>query len=125
MGEEVRIGVAASILGVSIDTLRRWDEEGRVQFRRTAGGHRVIDSNTLRDLVRERQTTSGVSTRNQLDGTVVSVRRDGLMAQIDLACGPYRVVSLISREAADELDLQPGDSAAALVKATSVEIRRA
>jgi molybdopterin-binding protein len=124
MGEQVRIGTAASILGVSVDTLRRWEEEGRVTFERSAGGQRTIDIESLRDLLRERHAPSGVSARNQLDGTVVAVQKEGLVAQIELACGPYRIVSLITREAADELDLKPGDPATAVVKSTSVEIRR-
>ena len=124
MGEQVRIGTAASILGVSVDTLRRWEEDGRVAFVRSAGGQRTIDIESLRALLRERHAPTGVSARNQLDGTVVAVTKEGLVAQIELACGPYRVVSLITREAADELDLKPGDPATAVVKSTSVEVRR-
>ena len=111
-------------LGVSLDTLRRWETDGEVTFERTAGGQRVLDADVVRRLLRERQGPTQLSARNRLEGVVVGVERDGLMAQIDLACGPYRVVSLISREAADELDLRPGDAATAVVKATNVEIRR-
>jgi molybdopterin-binding protein len=124
MGEPIRIGAAAAILGVSVDTLRRWEDEGRVRFTRTAGGHRLIDSDELRRVLRDRQNPTGLSARNQLEGTVVAVTRDGIMAQVELACGPYRIVSVITREAADELDLEPGDQATAVVKATSVEVRR-
>ena len=124
MEDRIRIGTAATILGVSVDTLRRWEEEGRVTFERSAGGQRTLDSATLRALLRSRQQPTGLSARNQLDGTVVAVQRDGLVAQIELACGPYRVVSLITSEAADELALAPGDLATAVVKATSVEVRR-
>ena len=120
----MRIGTAAAILGVSVDTLRRWEEAGRVAFERSAGGQRTVAAATLRELVRERHQPTGMSARNQLDGIVVAVQKEGLVAQIELACGPYRVVSLITREAADELDLKPGDSATAVVKSTSVEVRR-
>ncbi len=124
MAERLRIGTVAAILGVSLDTLRRWEADGEVTFERTAGGQRVLDAEVVRRLLRERQGPTRQSARNRLEGVVVGVRREGLMAQVDLACGPYRVVSLISREAADELDLRPGDAATAVVKATSVEIRR-
>lgn len=124
MGEQIRIGSAASILGVSVDTLRRWEKDGRVTFSRSTGGQRTIDVDSLRDLLRERAPQTGVSARNQLEGTVVAVEKDGLMAKIELSCGPYRMVSIITREAAEELDLKPGDTATAIVKSTSVEIRR-
>jgi molybdopterin-binding protein len=124
MGEQIRIGSAASILGVSVDTLRRWEKDGRVAFSRSPGGQRTIDVDSLRDLLRERAPQTGVSARNQLEGTVVAVEKDGLMAKIELSCGPYRMVSIITREAAEELDLKPGDTATAVVKSTSVEIRR-
>lgn len=124
MGEQIRIGTAASILGVSVDTLRRWEKDGRIAFERSAGGQRTIDADLLPALMRGRAPASGVSARNQLEGTVVAVERDGLMAKVELACGPYRVVSIITREAVDELDLKPGDTATAVVKATSVEVRR-
>ena len=124
MDDRVRIGTAAAILGVSVDTLLRWEEAGRVAFERSAGGQRTVAAATLRELVRERHQPTGMSARNQLDGIVVAVQKEGLVAQIELACGPYRVVSLITREAADELDLKPGDSATAVVKSTSVEVRR-
>lgn len=124
MGEQIRIGTAAAILGVSVDTLRRWEKDGRIAFERSAGGQRTIDADLLPALMRGRAPATGVSARNQLEGTVVSVERDGLMAKVELACGPYRVVSIITREAVDELDLKPGDTATAVVKATSVEVRR-
>jgi molybdopterin-binding protein len=124
MGEPVRIGTAAAILGVGVETLRRWETQGRVSFSRSSGGQRTIDSDDLRGLLTQRGPVKGMSARNQLDGTIVTVKRDGLMAQVELACGPYRVVSIITAEAATELDLKPGDAATAVVKSTSVEIRR-
>ena len=124
MSEEIRIGAAASILGVSVDTLRRWEKEGKITFGRTSGGQRTVDPQALRELLMERTAPSDMSARNQLDGTVVSVEKDGIMAKVELACGGYRVVSVVTREAVEELGLKPGDPATAVVKATSVEIRR-
>lgn len=124
MEDQIRIGAAAQTLGVSVDTLRRWERQGRVSFGRR-GQHRVIDPAELARLLRERSSGTGrTSARNRLTGIVVAVQRDGIMAQVDLACGPYRIVSLMSREAADELDLKPGDTASAVVKATTVVVER-
>ena len=115
----VSIGAAASALGVSVDTLRRWEKAGRIHFERR-GHRRFVDAEALSDLLRERGATGRTSARNRFQGVVVGVKRDGVMAQIDMVCGPYRVVSLMSREAADELGLEPGDAATAVVKATTV-----
>src|SRR5881409_3463353 len=124
MDDLIRIGAAAAALGVSIDTLRRWERDGRVTFERL-GNQRWLRSEDLATLLRERATAGRSSARNRLSGIVLAVRRDGVMAQVDIACGPYRVVSLMSREAADDLDLKPGDSATAVVKATTVVVERA
>ncbi len=123
MDDEIRIGVAAQALGVSVDTLRRWEQEGRIEFQRR-GGRRVLAPAELARVLRERGTNPRSSARNRLTGVVVNVQRDGVMAQIDLACGPFRVVALMSREAADELDLKPGQTATAVVKSTTVVIER-
>lgn len=124
MDDAIRIGAAAQTLGVSVDTLRRWERQGRMTFARR-GQHRVVDPAELARLLRERSATPGrTSARNRMTGVVVAVQRDGIMAQVDLACGPYRIVSLMSREAADELDLKPGDAATAVVKATTVLVER-
>jgi molybdopterin-binding protein len=117
--ELIKIGAAAAALGVSVDTLRRWERAGTVSFERR-GNRRYMDSHDLSELVRERGATRLTSARNRLAGVVVAVKRDEVMAQIDLVCGPFRIVSLMSREAADELGLKPGDSATAVVKATTV-----
>ena len=85
MGEQIRIGQAAAILGVSVDTLRRWEREGRVAFDRSEGGQRTIDAAQLRALLADRAPRTGVSARNQLEGTVVSVETDGLMGRVELA----------------------------------------
>lgn len=123
MDEGIRIGVAAQALGVSVDTLRRWERDGRVSFARR-GGRRELDPAELARLLRERGPNARSSARNRLTGVVVDVKRDGVMAQVDLACGPFRIVSLMSREAADELGLAPGVTATAVVKATTVMIER-
>lgn len=123
MDDVIRIGAAASALGVSIDTLRRWERDGRIEFQRR-GQQRFMASEDLARLLRERTATGKSSARNRLQGIVLGVQRNGVMAQIDLACGPYRIVSLMTREAADELALKPGDTATAVVKSTSVVIDR-
>jgi molybdopterin-binding protein len=115
----VKIGAAATALGVSVDTLRRWERAGRVAFERR-GSQRFISAHDLSELLRERSARGLTSARNRLQGTVLSVKKDGVMAQIDMACGPYRIVSLMSREAAEELELKPGDQAVAVVKSTTV-----
>jgi molybdopterin-binding protein len=120
----VRIGAAASALGVSVDTLRRWERLGRIAFERDDAGQRYIAAAELATLLKERGHTGRSSARNRLEGVVVAVKVDGVMAQIDLACGPFRVVSLMSREAAEELDLRPGAPATAVVKSTSVIVER-
>jgi molybdopterin-binding protein len=117
----IKIGAAASALGVSLDTMRRWERAGRVTFERL-GNQRYIASHDLSNLLRERTTTRHISARNRMQGTILTVKKDGVMAQIEMACGPFRIVSLMSREAAEELDLKPGDHAAALVKSTTVII---
>jgi molybdopterin-binding protein len=124
MEDLVRIGVAASALGVSVDTLRRWERAGRVTFARAPNGQRHLPAHELADLLRERAANGRSSARNRLEGVVVGVQRDGVMAQIELACGPFRVVSLMSREAADDLGLEVGGQATAVVKATTVIVER-
>jgi molybdopterin-binding protein len=123
MDDLVRIGAAAQALGVSVDTLRRWEREGRVSFERR-GNSRFLKAEELAALMRARGASDRSSARNRLHGVVLEVKRDGLMAQVDLACGPYRVVSLMSAEAADDLGLKPGDPATAVVKATTVMVER-
>ena len=124
MDEGIRIGVAAQALGVSVDTLRRWERDGRIAFERR-GNTRVLAPEELARVLRERGANTRSSARNRMTGVIVEVKRDGIMAQIDLACGPFRIVSLMSREAADELDLQPGQTATAVVKSPMVIIERA
>lgn len=122
MTDYLRIGEVAQALGVSADTLRRWETDGRIEFDRR-GNQRVL---AAADLPRLRESLAPThkksSARNHLDGIVVAVKRDEVMAQVELACGDYRIVSLMSREAADELGLEPGVPATAVVKATNVVV---
>lgn len=123
-----RMGEAADLLGVSSDTLRRWADAGRIGATRTSGGHRLIDGAALAELAVELARDQKApriareSVRNHFLGLVTEVSKDGVMAQVKLQAGPYQVVSLISREAADELALVPGMLAVAAVKATNVVI---
>jgi molybdopterin-binding protein len=120
VAEYLRIGEVAQAVGVSVDTLRRWESEGRVAFERQ-GNQRVLAAADLPPLIASLAgSTATSSARNRLAGIVVAVKRDGVMAQVELACGDYRIVSLMSRDAADELGLEVGRPATAVVKATNV-----
>jgi molybdopterin-binding protein len=124
MAELLRIGEVAKAVGVSIDTLRRWERAGRVTFVRR-GNQRLLPAGELGALVASHHVTNRtVSARNHLTGVVLTVERDGVMAKVELACGRYRVISLMSSEAADELGLEPGVDVAALIKSTEVMVER-
>jgi molybdopterin-binding protein len=121
-----RIGEAAELLRVSPDTIRRWVDAGRLRAGRDAHDHRVIEGADLAEFARSLATDEAEhgwsSARNRLAGIVTSVTRDAVMAQVELQAGPFRVVSLMSREAVDDLDLKVGDLAVAVVKSTNVII---
>jgi molybdopterin-binding protein len=122
---DYRIGQAADVLGVRVETLRRWERAGKLRTERTTGGQRVVPAAEVARLLAERRTarpSAAVSRRNAFPGVITKVTRDTVSALVEVQAGPHRVVSLITREAADELELQPGMEAIASVKATSVMI---
>ena len=122
------MGQAAELLGVSVDTVRRWADSGRLLTRRTSGGQRLVDGAALARLslelaeAPEPEPIVGQSARNRFTGIVTRVVKDKVAAQVEIQAGPHRVVSLMTREAADELALAPGVLAVAAVKATNVVV---
>lgn len=128
MTSTYRAGQVAELLGVSVDTVRRWADSGRIRTSRSEGGQRLIDGADLGRFLQERAPATerdlavGRSARNRFRGIVTRVVKDKVMAQIEIQSGPNRVVSLISREAADELALAPGVLAVAEVKSTNVVV---
>ena len=128
-----RVAEAADVLGVSNDTLRRWIEADRVAARPGADGRTIIAGADLARLARSlaeqapegfghASRASSVSARNRMRGIVTTVKKDAVMAQVEMVCGSYRLVSLMSSEAADELGLEPGVLAIASVKSTNVVV---
>jgi molybdopterin-binding protein len=126
-----RIREAAGLLGVSSDTVRRWAEDGRIEQTMDASGRLAVDGVALARFAQERAeqaihpddgVVTAQSLRNRFSGLVTRVVRDTVMAQVEIQAGPHRFVSLLSREAADELGLEPGVLAVAAVKATNVSI---
>ncbi|MEG3634436.1 TOBE domain-containing protein [Micromonospora palythoicola] len=124
-----RMGEAAELLGVSVDTVRRWVDAGRLAAGRDEQGHRVIDGVDLAAFVRTQAgdpdgRADASSARNRLRGIVTAVVKDAVMAQVDIQAGPFRVVSLMSREAVDDLGLAVGSVAIAVIKSTTVVVER-
>src|SRR5262245_19290754 len=123
-----RTAQVADLLGVSVDTVRRWCDDGRLKTRRSAGGHRSVDGKDLARYLGEQakayepETVMPQSARNRFTGIVTRVDRDRLVAVVEIHAPPHRLVSLMTREAADELNLEPGDLATAVVKSTNVVV---
>jgi molybdopterin-binding protein len=126
-----RIKEAAGLLGISTDTLRRWADGGRIETMTDASGRLAVDGAALARLAQELTKSAdrgesrvvvGHSARNRFSGLVSRVVRDTVMAQVEIQAGPHKFVSLLSREAADELGLEPGMLAVATVKATNVSV---
>ncbi|GAA5059463.1 molybdopterin-binding protein [Thermocatellispora tengchongensis] len=121
-----RISEAAALLGVSADTVRRWIDSGRLPAERDEHGHRRVNGADLAAFARAQVATGDEggrsSARNRFRGIVTEVIKDAVMAQVEIAAGPFRVVSLMSRQAADELGLEPGVVAVAVVKSTNVVV---
>ncbi len=126
--DDLRLGQAAELLGVSPDTLRRWEADGRLTTHRSAGGQRLVTLAEVRRLLAKRRSagtpaqrpTARGSARNRFPGIVTRVERDGLVGVVEILAGPHRIVSLMTAEAIEELDLHEGDEAIGVVKATNV-----
>jgi molybdopterin-binding protein len=126
--EDVGLTEAARELGVSVDTLRRWDRAGKLTTHRDERNRRRVarsELERLRARPRRAGTGSALSARNRLPGTVTSVEVDGVMALVEIAAGPHRVVAAVTRDAVEELGLAQGVRVVAAVKATSVMVERA
>ena len=122
----LRVGQAAEMLQVSIETLRRWEAEGRLQVTRSSGGQRLVPITEVTRLLAERRTqaperpiVSG-SARNRFPGIVTRIEKDRVAAVVEVIAGPHRMVSLMTAEAVDEMGLEVGDEAICVVKATNV-----
>jgi molybdopterin-binding protein len=123
-----RVGQAAELLGVSSDTCRRWIDSGKLPATKTPAGHREVAGHDLAEFARQLVdgeavgALTGRSTRNRFVGIVTAVKKDNVMAQVDLAAGRHRLVALLSREAVEELGLEPGELAMATTKATQIAL---
>ncbi|HSJ49779.1 MAG TPA: helix-turn-helix transcriptional regulator [Actinomycetota bacterium] len=125
MEETYRIGDAAAHLGVRVETLRRWERDGKVRVIRTDGGQRRVPASEVARLLAERSKRAPIasaSQRNRFPGVITEVKKDGLAATVEIQAGPHRVLAFITREAADQMGLAPGMAAVAAVKATNVTI---
>lgn len=126
--DSLRIGAAAELLGISVDTLRRWAATGDVKVRRSAGGQRLVTLEEVRRLRAERQKDSrdrpivAQSARNRFAGIVTRVEKDRVAAVVEVQAGPHRLVSLMTAEAAQELGLRPGVAVVCAVKSTNVVV---
>jgi molybdopterin-binding protein len=121
-----RIGEAAKLLGVRVETLRTWERAGKIETERTSGGQRLVPQSEVARILAQRRALepapAHTSRRNSFPGVITNVTRDKVSALVEIQAGPHRVVSLITREAVDELGLEPGMRATASVKATSVMV---
>ena len=127
MPDDLSLGDAAKQLGVSVDTLRRWDRDGKLEATRDANGNRrvpVSEVERLRASPARHTAGDSLSARNRFAGTVTSVEVDGVMALVEIEAGPHRVTAAITRDAVEELGLVEGVDAVAMVKATSVMVQR-
>jgi molybdopterin-binding protein len=122
----LRVGQAAEMLGVTVETIRRWETEGRLRIERSRGGQRLVPIAEVTRLMAERRRTGGDrpivagSARNRFPGIVTRIERDTVVSVVEIVAGPHRVVSLMTTEAVDELGLAVGDEAIGVVKATNV-----
>ncbi|HEY8000487.1 MAG: molybdopterin-binding protein [Vicinamibacteria bacterium] len=124
---DLSLGDAARALGVSVDTLRRWDKAGKIRTVRDEGNRRRIPASEVERLSSKPErhhAGDSLSTRNRFPGVVTSVEVDGVMALVEIEAGPHRVTAAITRDAVEELGLAEGVAATAMVKATSVMVER-
>jgi molybdopterin-binding protein len=127
VAKDLSLGQAATALGVSVDTLRRWDRSGRIKTKRDDRNRRLVPASEIRRLTarpERHRTGTERSARNRFSGVVRSVETDGVMALVELEAGPFLVTAAITRDAIEELGLAAGVTATAVVKATSVMIER-
>jgi molybdopterin-binding protein len=127
MQSEVTIGEAAKAIGVSADTLRRWDRAGKLRTVRDSRNRRLVPAAEIERLSahpRRHEAGDRVSARNRFPGVVRSVEVDGVMALVEIEAGPFLITSAVTRDAVEELGLAPGVEATAAVKATSVMVHR-
>ena len=121
--EYYSVGEAAKTLGISVDTLRRWDRQGRLKTERDGSNRRIVPAGEI-DRLRGESGTAHLSARNRFNGVVTDVKIDGLVAQVEMVVSdPVRLVALVTRYAVEELQLRPGMSATAIVKSTSVMVQ--
>jgi molybdopterin-binding protein len=123
VADAYRIGEAAEILGVRVETLRRWERDGILQTTRTGGGQRLVSASEIARVLAERRRRSRVgsgSVRNRFPAIVTEIKRDEVAATVELLAGPHRILALVTREAVDDMGLEPGMHAVATVKATNV-----
>jgi molybdopterin-binding protein len=122
----LRVGQAAEMLGVSIETIRRWGDDGTIRMERSSGGQRVVSIAEVSRLLDERRHSKvdrpivAQSARNRFLGVVTRIERDGVAAVVEVMAGPHRLVSLVTAEAVNELALEVGDEVVCIVKSTSV-----
>lgn len=122
----LRMGAAAEMLGVSVETLRRWETDGRIRTSRSKGGQRLVPLSEVTRLLAEQRRASRArpivaqSARNRFSGVVTRIDRDGVAAVVEVLAGPHRLVSLMTAEAIDDLGLGIGDEAVCIIKATNV-----
>lgn len=115
---------AARTLGISLDTLRRWDRQGRIKTERDRGNRRIVRASEIDRLGGTSLASGKLSARNRFGATVTAVKTDGLMAQVEMVVNePVRLVAVVTKDAVDELDLKPGMAATAIVKSTSVIVQ--
>jgi molybdopterin-binding protein len=131
--DHIRVGQAAEMLGVTVETVRRWETEGRLHVERSAGGQRLVSLAEVTRLLAERRKTGAErrrtgaerpivagSARNRFPGIVTRIEKDRVAAVVEILAGPHRIVSLMTAEAVDEMGLEVGDEAVGVVKATNV-----